>query len=142
MFAESKLVNPAHNLPLFPQASSIPRLIHQVYYSRDLPPAEQVERMSKVPLAHQPGTVWEYSLASDLLGRTYSVSGSLGGDNFTVDPQRALPRPGVYDAQLHQNNKTFDVSLTVLPTPGQIQLNTETPHHQGEATVTFLRRAD
>ena len=42
--------------------------------SRDLPPAEQVERMSKVPLAHQPGTVWEYSLASDLLGRVVEAA--------------------------------------------------------------------
>jgi CubicO group peptidase (beta-lactamase class C family) len=37
--------------------------------ARDLSPAEQVERMAKVPLAHQPGTVWDYSLASDMLGR-------------------------------------------------------------------------
>ena len=37
--------------------------------ARDLAPAEQVERLGKVPLVHQPGTVWEYSLASDVLGR-------------------------------------------------------------------------
>jgi len=42
--------------------------------SRDLTPAEQVERISKVPLAHQPGTVWEYSLASDLLGRVVEAA--------------------------------------------------------------------
>jgi len=42
--------------------------------SRDLTPAEQVERMSKVPLAHQPGTVWDYSLASDLLGRVVEAA--------------------------------------------------------------------
>ena len=35
------------------------------YDARDLTPAEEVERLSKVPLAHQPGTVWEYSMASD-----------------------------------------------------------------------------
>lgn len=37
--------------------------------ARDLAPDEQVARLAKVPLAHQPGTVWEYSLASDVLGR-------------------------------------------------------------------------
>lgn len=43
---------------------------------RDLTPAEQVTAFSQAPLAHQPGTVWEYSLASDLLGRVVeAVSG-------------------------------------------------------------------
>jgi CubicO group peptidase (beta-lactamase class C family) len=32
-------------------------------------PAEQIERLAKVPLAHQPGTAWEYSLSTDVLGR-------------------------------------------------------------------------
>jgi CubicO group peptidase (beta-lactamase class C family) len=42
--------------------------------ARDLTPAEQVERLSKVPLAHQPGTYWEYSLASDVLGRVVEAA--------------------------------------------------------------------
>ncbi|HYJ19010.1 MAG TPA: serine hydrolase domain-containing protein [Burkholderiales bacterium] len=44
------------------------------YDARDLAPTEQVERLSKVPLAHQPGTVWEYSLASDILGRVVEAA--------------------------------------------------------------------
>jgi CubicO group peptidase (beta-lactamase class C family) len=32
-------------------------------------PAEQIDRLAKVPLAHQPGTAWEYSLSTDVLGR-------------------------------------------------------------------------
>ena len=32
-------------------------------------PAEQVERLGKVPLAFQPGTVWHYGLSTDVLGR-------------------------------------------------------------------------
>jgi len=35
----------------------------------NLTAAEQVERLSKAPLAHDPGEVWEYSLSVDLLGR-------------------------------------------------------------------------
>ena len=31
--------------------------------------AEQIERLAKVPLAHQPGMAWEYSLSTDVLGR-------------------------------------------------------------------------
>lgn len=43
---------------------------------RDMSGAEQVERLAKVPLVHQPGTTFEYSLASDVLGRVVeAVSG-------------------------------------------------------------------
>jgi CubicO group peptidase (beta-lactamase class C family) len=44
------------------------------YDVRDLTPAEEVERLAKAPLAHQPGTVWEYSLAVDLLGRVVEAT--------------------------------------------------------------------
>lgn len=36
---------------------------------RNVTAAEQIERLAKVPLAHQPGTAWEYSLSTDVLGR-------------------------------------------------------------------------
>jgi len=80
--------------------------------------------------------------ASDLLGRTFSVSGEIDADLFKVDPLRALPKPGVYDGQLHQDADTYDVPLTVLAAPGTIQLTAEVPHHPGPAALTFLRRAD
>jgi CubicO group peptidase (beta-lactamase class C family) len=32
-------------------------------------PDEQIQRLAKVPLAHQPGTTWEYGLSTDVLGR-------------------------------------------------------------------------
>jgi CubicO group peptidase (beta-lactamase class C family) len=39
-------------------------------------PAEQLEALAKVPLARQPGTMWEYSLSTDVVGRVVeSVSG-------------------------------------------------------------------
>ena len=44
------------------------------YDARALTPAEQVERLAKVPLTHQPGTAWEYSLASDVLGRVVEAA--------------------------------------------------------------------
>ena len=48
---------------------------------RDLTGAEEVERLAKIPLIHQPGTTWEYSLASDLLGRVVeAASGKRLGD--------------------------------------------------------------
>ena len=39
------------------------------YNATDLTPQEEIDRLAKVPLAYQPGTVWEYSLAVDVLGR-------------------------------------------------------------------------
>jgi CubicO group peptidase (beta-lactamase class C family) len=44
------------------------------YDARDLTPAEEVERLAKAPLAHQPGTLWDYSLAVDLLGRVVEAA--------------------------------------------------------------------
>ncbi len=49
--------------------------------SRDMTGPEQVERLSKIPLIHHPGTTWEYSLASDVLGRVVeAASGKRLGD--------------------------------------------------------------
>jgi CubicO group peptidase (beta-lactamase class C family) len=51
------------------------------YEARDMTPAEQVERLAAIPLIHQPGTVWEYSMASDVLGRVVeAASGKRLGD--------------------------------------------------------------
>jgi CubicO group peptidase (beta-lactamase class C family) len=44
------------------------------YDARDLTPAEEVNGLSKAPLAHQPGTVWEYSFATDVLGRVVEAA--------------------------------------------------------------------
>jgi CubicO group peptidase (beta-lactamase class C family) len=49
--------------------------------ARDMTGAEQVERLAKIPLLYQPGSTWEYSLASDLLGRVVeAASGKRLGD--------------------------------------------------------------
>ncbi len=41
---------------------------------RDITGAEQVERLARTPLLYQPGTTWEYSLATDVLGRVVEAS--------------------------------------------------------------------
>src|SRR5215469_3062958 len=42
----------------------------------EVTPAEQIERLAQAPLAHQPGTTWEYSISTDILGRVIEkVSG-------------------------------------------------------------------
>lgn len=43
---------------------------------RDVTPAEQIERIARVPLAHQPGSTFEYGLSTDVLGRVIeAISG-------------------------------------------------------------------
>jgi len=42
--------------------------------ARDISGAEEVERLAKVPLLYQPGTTWEYSLATDVLGRVVEAA--------------------------------------------------------------------
>jgi len=44
------------------------------YDSRDVTPAEFVERLCKAPLAQQPSTMWEYSLSVDMLGRVVEAA--------------------------------------------------------------------
>jgi CubicO group peptidase (beta-lactamase class C family) len=44
------------------------------YESRDLTPQEQVERLGRAPLAQQPGTIWEYSVSVDALGRVVEAA--------------------------------------------------------------------
>jgi CubicO group peptidase (beta-lactamase class C family) len=44
--------------------------------------AEMVTKLSKLPLAHQPGEVWEYSVAVDVLGRVIEVVSGMELDHF------------------------------------------------------------
>jgi CubicO group peptidase (beta-lactamase class C family) len=52
------------------------------YDSRDLTSAEQSERLAKVPLAQQPGTIWEYSLSVDVLGRVVEAASGTPLERF------------------------------------------------------------
>jgi CubicO group peptidase (beta-lactamase class C family) len=51
------------------------------YDARGVTPDEEVAGLAKAPLVHQPGTVWEYGLAIDVLGRVVEkVTGMRLGD--------------------------------------------------------------
>jgi len=96
--------------------------------SRDMTSAEQAERVGKAPLAHQPGRVWEYSLASDILGRVVeAASGKRLGEFLDermfkplrmtdtafwvpVDKMARLAQPLPVDLASGQPNKLIDVS--------------------------------
>ena len=52
---------------------------------RDSTLAEMVTKISKLPLANQPGEVWEYSFATDVLGRVIEVVSGSTLDRFVEE---------------------------------------------------------
>ena len=99
-----------------------------MYEARGVAPAEEVVSLAKAPLVHQPGTVWEYSLAVDVLGRVVEkASGKRLGDfleqrlfaplgmvdtGFSVPQADAarLAEPLATDPATGTPNKLLDVS--------------------------------
>jgi CubicO group peptidase (beta-lactamase class C family) len=96
---------------------------------KDVTPAEQIERLAKVPLAHQPGTTFEYGLSTDVLGRIVeAISGMTLGqflqqriftplgmtDSAFIVPQDKLSRlaqPFATDAATNTAINLLDVTV-------------------------------
>jgi CubicO group peptidase (beta-lactamase class C family) len=78
--------------------------VHKMYmaekiYSRNQSNADQVAALGKLPLLHQPGTKWEYSRSTDVLGRMIEV---LSGLTLGEYLQRRLFAPlGMIDTAFH-----------------------------------------
>jgi CubicO group peptidase (beta-lactamase class C family) len=78
--------------------------IHKMYtaariYSRDQSNADQVATLSKLPLLNQPGTKWEYSRSTDVLGRLVEV---LSEQTLGQYLQRHILAPlGMVDTAFH-----------------------------------------
>jgi CubicO group peptidase (beta-lactamase class C family) len=95
---------------------------------RNLTPDEEVERVSRAPLIHQPGTVWEYSIAVDVLGRVIEAASGKRLADFlderllkplgmkdtaffvAADKMDRLAEALPVDASSGQPNKLYDVS--------------------------------
>ena len=65
-------------------------LVHQAYNKANLFDSNQmlaefVTKLSKLPLAHQPGTVWEYGMSTDVLGRMVEVISGMTFDRFVEE---------------------------------------------------------
>jgi CubicO group peptidase (beta-lactamase class C family) len=85
--------------------AGILKLNDATYDMRDLTPDDEIARLSKLPLAHQPGTAWEYSVSVDVLGRVIEkVSGERLSDFLDerlfkplkmVDTGFFIPQPNV-----------------------------------------------
>ena len=65
-------------------------LVKQAYneanlFDRNQALAEFVSKIAKLPLAYQPGTTWEYSHSTDVLGRIVEVVSGVSLDQFVAD---------------------------------------------------------
>jgi CubicO group peptidase (beta-lactamase class C family) len=65
-------------------------LVHQEYNKANLfDPGQTLEqfvsKLSKLPLAHQPGTAWEYGMNTDVLGRIVEVVSGMPFDRFVEE---------------------------------------------------------
>jgi CubicO group peptidase (beta-lactamase class C family) len=65
----------------------------------DFDNAEFVERVAKLPLAHQPGTTWDYSHSTDVLGRVVEVVS--GKSLFAFEKERILDPLGMKDTSFY-----------------------------------------
>ena len=63
--------------------------------------AEMVSAIARLPLLHQPGEVWEYSMSTDVLGRIIEVVSGKDLDAFVADN---ITRPlGMHDTGFYLN---------------------------------------
>jgi CubicO group peptidase (beta-lactamase class C family) len=97
-------------------------LVHQAYNQANLfddgqTLAEFVTKLSKLPLAHQPGAVWEYGMSVDLLGRIVEVVSGTPFDRFL---EERITKP------LHMPDTTFYLSAAQAPRLAEPQIDPAT----------------
>ena len=74
--------------------------------TRGLTPAEFTQRLAAAPLANQPGAAWQYSLASDVLGR---VVEAVSGQRLSAFLEARVFKP------LAMNDSAFHVPSDKMP---------------------------
>ena len=65
--------------------------------------AEMVERLGKLPLAYQPGTTWDYSYSTDVLGRLIEVIS--GTSLYQFQRERLLDPLGMKDTMFYVTDR-------------------------------------
>jgi CubicO group peptidase (beta-lactamase class C family) len=65
--------------------------------------AELIDRLAKLPLAYQPGTTWDYSHSTDVLGRVIEVISSKSLYQF--EKERLLDPLGLKDTSFYVSDK-------------------------------------
>jgi CubicO group peptidase (beta-lactamase class C family) len=97
-------------------------LVHQEYNKANLfdpgqTLAEFVTKISKLPLAHQPGTVWEYGMSTDVLARIVEVVSGMPFDRFL---EERITKP------LRMADTAFYMEPAKLQRVAQLQIDPKT----------------
>jgi CubicO group peptidase (beta-lactamase class C family) len=111
-------------------------LVHQAYNKANLfdnnqTLAEFVTKLSKLPLAHQPGTVWEYGMSTDVLGRIVEVVSGMPLDRFIEDH---ITKP------LGMPDTGFYLSAAQAPRVAEQQVDRTTGKRPGASSVENLTK--
>jgi CubicO group peptidase (beta-lactamase class C family) len=111
-------------------------LVHQAYNKADLfdsnqTLAEFVTKLSKLPLAHQPGTVWEYGMSTDVLGRIVEVVSGMPLDRFFED---RITNP------LGMQDTGFYLSAAQAPRLAEPQVDPSTGKRPGASSAENLTK--
>jgi CubicO group peptidase (beta-lactamase class C family) len=72
-------------------------------FGGDFTNAELVERIAKLPLAYQPGTTWDYSHSTDVLGRVIEVVS--GKSLYAFEKERILDPLGMSDTAFYATDE-------------------------------------
>lgn len=83
-------------------------------FSEDVDNANFAERIAKLPLAYQPGTTWDYSHSTDILGRVVEVIS--GKSLLQFEKERILDPLGMKDTSFYVTDKAKQ-SLIAEPFP-------------------------
>ena len=71
----------------------------EVLFAGDFDNAEFVERIAKLPLSYQPGTTWDYSHSTDVLGRLLEVVS--GKSLYALEKESLLDPLGMKDTSFY-----------------------------------------
>ena len=82
--------------------------------SGDVDNAEFAERLARLPLVYQPGTTWDYSQSTDILGRVIEVIS--GQSLYAFEKQRLLDPLGMKDTGFYVTDPA-KASLVAEPFP-------------------------
>jgi CubicO group peptidase (beta-lactamase class C family) len=82
-------------------------------FDGDFDNAQFAERLAKLPLAEQPGALWDYGHSTDILGRVIEVIS--GKSLFEFERERLLGPLGMTDTGFHVDDSKRDRVVEPLP---------------------------
>lgn len=111
-------------------------LIHQAYNQANLfdpgqTLAEFVTKLSKLPLAHQPGSTWEYGMSVDVLGRIVEIVSGMPFDRFL---EERITKP------LRMPDTAFYLTPAQMPRTAEPQVDPSTGKRPPYGEVADLTR--